>query len=153
MKIKHSVILAAPAGLLTLVGPIFVHHGTAAYETTQETTVKGTVADFQFVNAHSVIFLDAKNEKGDVEHWQVDTQSPNQLTRDGWNKNMLKRGDEIAITGFRAKNHSNILRFQKIVLPNGREIKTPIRPAKFPSIIFELAHVDLQAASPHPPFF
>jgi diphthamide biosynthesis methyltransferase len=123
MKIKHSAILAAAAGLLTLVGPIFAHHGTAAYETTQETTVKGTVTDFEFINPHTLIFLDVKNEKGDVEHWQVDAQSPNQLTRDGWTKNSLKPGDQIAVTGFRAKNHSNILRFLKVVLPNGREIK------------------------------
>lgn len=123
MKIKHSAILTAAVGLLSLVGPIFAHHGTAAYETTQETTVKGTVTDFQFVNPHTLIFLDVKNEKGDVEHWQVDAQSPNQLTRDGWNKNTLKPGDQIAVTGYRAKNHSNILRYLKVVLPDGREVK------------------------------
>jgi len=123
MKIKHSAILVAGVGLLTLVGPIFAHHGTAAYETTQETTVKGTVTDFEFINPHTLIFLDVKNDRGDVEHWQVDAQSPNQLTRDGWTKNLLKPGDQIAVIGFRAKNHSNILRFLKVVLPNGREIK------------------------------
>jgi len=123
MKFKHSAILAAAVGLLTIVGPIFAHHGTAAYDTTQETMVKGTVTDFQFINPHTLIFLDVKNDKGDVEHWQVDAQSPNQLTRDGWNKNTLKPGDQIAVTGFRAKNHSDILRFLKVVLPNGREIK------------------------------
>jgi diphthamide biosynthesis methyltransferase len=123
MRIKHSAILAAAVGILTLVGPIFAHHGTAAYETTQETTVKGTVTDFEFINPHTLIFLDVKNDRGDVEHWQVDAQSPNQLTRDGWTKNLLKPGDQIAVIGFRAKNHSNILRFLKVVLPNGREIK------------------------------
>ena len=123
MKFKHSAILAAAVGLLTIVGPIFAHHGTAAYDTTQETMVKGTVTDFQFINPHTLIFLDVKNDKGDVEHWQVDAQSPNQLTRDGWTKNLLKPGDQIAVIGFRAKNHSNILRSLKVVLPNGREIK------------------------------
>jgi diphthamide biosynthesis methyltransferase len=123
MRIKHSAILAAAVGLLTIVSPIFAHHGTAAYDTTQQTTVKGTVTDFQFVNPHTLIFLDVKNDKGDVEHWQVDAQSPNQLTREGWNKNTLKLGDQIAVTGFRAKNHADILRFLKVVLPNGQEMK------------------------------
>jgi diphthamide biosynthesis methyltransferase len=123
MRIKHSAILTAAVGLLTLVGPIFAHHGTAAYETTQETTVKGTVTDFEFINPHTLIFLDVKNDRGDLEHWQVDAQSPNQLTRDGWTKNLLKPGDQIAVIGFRAKNHSNVLRLLKVVLPNGREIK------------------------------
>src|ERR1700737_2615862 len=111
-KIKQTTVLAAAVGLLTVVGPIFAHHGTAAYDTTQETTVKGTVTDFQFVNPHTLIFFDVKNDKGVVEHWQAEAMSPNQLTRDGWNKNTLKPGDQITVTGYRAKNGSNILRFR-----------------------------------------
>ena len=123
MKIKHSAISAEAVGLLMFVCPVFANHGTAAYETTQETTVKGTVTDFEFINPHTLIFLDVKNDKGYVEHWQVDAQSPNQLTRDGWTKNSIKPGDSIAVTGFRAKNRSNILRFLRVVLSSGREIK------------------------------
>jgi|ERR1700732_2522056 DNA/RNA endonuclease YhcR with UshA esterase domain len=123
MKIKQTTVLAAAVGLLTVVGPIFAHHGTAAYDTTQETTVKGTVTDFQFVNPHTLIFFDVKNDKGVVEHWQAEAMSPNQLTRDGWNKNTLKPGDQITVTGYRAKNGSNILRFRKMALSNGQEIK------------------------------
>jgi hypothetical protein len=124
MKIKHSAIWAAAVGFLTIAGPVFAHHGTAAYDTTQEITVKGIVTDFQFINPHTLILLDVKNEKGEVEHWQVDAQSPNQLAREGWNKNTLKPGDQIGVTGFRPKNHSNILRFLKVVMPNGQELKT-----------------------------
>src|ERR1700730_11214133 len=123
MKIKQTTVLAAAVGLLTVAGPIFAHHGTAAYDTTQETTVKGTVTDFQFVNPHTLIFFDVKNDKGVVEHWQAEAMSPNQLTRDGWNKNTLKPGDQITVTGYRAKNGSNILRFRKMALSNGQEIK------------------------------
>jgi hypothetical protein len=123
MRIKQTTVLAAAVVLLTVVGPMFAHHGSAAYDTTQETTVKGTVTDFQFVNPHTLIFFDVKNDKGVVEHWQAEAMSPNQLTRDGWNKNTLKPGDQITITGYRAKNGSNILRFRKMALSNGQEIK------------------------------
>jgi hypothetical protein len=34
---------------------------------------------------------------------------------------MLKPGDQITVTGNRAKNGSNIMRLSKIVLPNGKE--------------------------------
>jgi len=123
MRVKQTTVLAAAVVLLTVVGPMFAHHGSAAYDTTQETTVKGTVTDFQFVNPHTLIFFDVKNDKGVVEHWQAEAMSPNQLTRDGWNKNTLKPGDQITITGYRAKNGSNILRFRKMALSNGQEIK------------------------------
>jgi hypothetical protein len=123
MNIKYSAVFAAAVLVFAVSISVFAHHGTAAYDTTQATTVKGTVTDFQFINPHTLILLDVKDDKGAVEHWQVDAQSPNQLTRDGWSKSMLKPGDQISITGYRAKNGSNILRFLKMVMPDGREIK------------------------------
>jgi hypothetical protein len=87
------------------------------------TTVKGTVTDFQFVNPHTLILFDVQNDKGVIEHWQAEATSPNHLFRTGWSKTMVKPGEQITVTGYRAKNGSNILRFQKMVLANGQEIK------------------------------
>jgi len=39
---------------------------------TKVVTLKGTVADFQFINPHTLILFDVKNEKGIVEHWQAE---------------------------------------------------------------------------------
>jgi len=36
---------------------------------------------------------------------------------------MLKPGDQVTVSGYRAKNGSPVLRFQKMVLANGQEIK------------------------------
>jgi hypothetical protein len=40
----------------------------------------------------------------------------------GWNGKTLKPGDEIVITGYRAKNGLNVLRLEKVLLANGTEI-------------------------------
>jgi hypothetical protein len=89
---------------------------------TKLVTVKGTVTDFQFINPHTLILFDVKNDKGVIEHWQAEATSPNHLVRAGWSKDIIKAGDQITISGFRAKNGSTVLRFQKMVLANGQEI-------------------------------
>ncbi|HVS87051.1 MAG TPA: DUF6152 family protein [Candidatus Acidoferrum sp.] len=122
MRVKPFVLFAIVVGLLAVSSSTFAHHGTANYDMTKVVTLKGTVTDFQFINPHTLILFDVKNEKGIVEHWQAEATSPNHLVRAGWTKNIVKSGDEITISGFRAKNGSTVMRFQKMVLANGQEI-------------------------------
>ena len=123
LKSKLLISLAWVVVFLAVSGPLFAHHGTANYDTTKLTTVTGTVTDFQFVNPHTLIFFDVKNDKGDVEHWQAEATSPNHLIRNGWTRDMLKPGDQVTVSGNRAKNGSFVLRFGKMVLANGQEVK------------------------------
>jgi DNA/RNA endonuclease YhcR with UshA esterase domain len=122
LRTKPLTVFVLVAGLLAASGSVFAHHGTANYDMTKALTVKGTVTDFQFINPHTLILFDVKNDKGEVEHWQAEATSPNHLVRAGWTKNTVKPGDQISISGFRAKNGANVLRFQKMVLANGQEI-------------------------------
>src|ERR1700688_4667301 len=110
------------AVLLMVSAPIFAHHGTSAYDTTKLTTVKGTVTDFQFNNPHVIISVEAKDDKGKVEMWTSEANSPNVLTRHGWNPDIIKKGDQITIIGYRPKNGAKTLRLQKVVLSNGQEL-------------------------------
>jgi len=103
-------------------GPVFAHHGTAAYETAKLTTVKGTVTEFQFINPHVEITVEVKDDKGKIEKWLGEANSPNVLSRHGWSKEMIKPGDQITVIGYRAKNGSYTLRLQKVVLSNGQEL-------------------------------
>ena len=122
VRSKLFVLGTLVVALLGVSGSTFAHHGTANYDMTKLVTLKGTVTDFQFVNPHVLILVDVKNDKGVVEHWQAEATSPNHLVRAGWTKNIVKSGDQITISGFRAKNGANVLRFEKMVLANGQEI-------------------------------
>jgi len=115
-------LFAGLAVLGMVSAPVFAHHGTSAYDTTKLTTVKGTVTDFQFNNPHVMISVEAKDDKGNVEVWTSEANSPNVLTRHGWNRDMIKKGDEITIIGNRPKNGAKTLRLQKVVLSNGQEL-------------------------------
>jgi hypothetical protein len=122
MKNWLLATIAGIAALLMVAAPIFGHHGTAAYDTTKLTTVKGTVTDFQFNNPHVMISLEAKDDRGKVEMWTSEANSPNVLTRHGWDRDIIKKGDQITIIGYRPKNGVKTLRLQKVVLSNGQEL-------------------------------
>ena len=110
------------AGLF-VSAPILAHHGETNYDTEKLVSVKATVTDFQFINPHVQIFMDATNDKGEIEKWTCEARSPAMLVRNGdWDKNTLKPGDVITATGFRSKNGTNILRLKKIVLADGKEL-------------------------------
>ena len=123
-KMKNIVLgLAIAFAALFVSAPLLAHHGETNYDTEKTTTVKGTVTTFLFINPHVQIFLDVKNDKGEIEKWSGEARSPTMLVRvGGWAKDTLKPGDTITVIGFRAKNGTNILRLKKIVLADGREM-------------------------------
>jgi uncharacterized protein DUF6152 len=92
--------------------PLGAHHGSSAFETDKMTMVKGTVTRFAFINPHALIYIDAVGDKGDVEHWIVESNSNNHLMRGGFDKNSLKPGDQVIVTGRRAKNGTLTLDIQ-----------------------------------------
>jgi hypothetical protein len=92
------------------------HHSAAAYESSKQITVTGTVTEFHFVNPHVLIYMSAKDESGATRKWQGELTSPNRLVRVGWNKDIMKTGDAIALTGYPAKDGGNSIRITKVVL-------------------------------------
>ena len=121
MKSKLLAFCAAAASLLMFSGPLFAHHGTAAFEMTTLTSIKGTVTEFDWANPHATIVLEEKDEKGSVRKWDVETNSPNLLYRAGWTKQTIKPGSQMTIFGYRGKDGASIFRLEKIVWPDGRE--------------------------------
>jgi hypothetical protein len=101
------------------------HHGSAGYNTKDVVTVTGTVTQFQFVNPHCLITMTAKDSKGESQKWEGELTSPNHLVRAGWNAHIIKEGDQITLTGWRALNGANALRITKTVV-NGKDLKTEV---------------------------
>jgi hypothetical protein len=121
MKTKSWNLCALGIGLLVISSPIFAHHGSSAYESKKLTTLKGTVTDFQFMNPHTEVVFEVKDDTGKVEKWTAEAASLLTMTRLGWNKNIFKPGDQVTFVGNRAKNGSNTMRLRKVVFPNGKE--------------------------------
>jgi hypothetical protein len=100
---------------------VFAHH-TWAVDRTRAITVKGTITGVNWSNPHVEIFLDAKDDNGNVEKWTVGGPSPGRMTGSGWNKNILKPGAIITAVGYRATDGSRLLRTETVMLSNGQEL-------------------------------
>jgi hypothetical protein len=119
MKTRTLAIAALAVRFLTISVPLFAHHGTASYDTSKTVTVKGTVTDLQFTNPHVLLFLDVKDDKGNVQKWQGELTSPNHLERAGWTRTSLKPGDQITISGFPTKSGANSMFVSKVLQADG----------------------------------
>ena len=121
---RRMASFALLVGIMTIASVAFAHHGTANYDTSKTVTVKGSVTDFQFINPHVLIVMDAKDEGGKIEKWQGELTSPNRLSRNGWTKSSIKLGDTITISGYPTKSGSTEIWIQKVVLAGGEELPT-----------------------------
>jgi hypothetical protein len=109
--------------LLLIAAAAAAHHGYAAFDTSTEITLKGTVTDFHFVNPHCIIEFDVKDGQGAVKNWKAELTSANHLAPKGWTESSVQPGDELAITGYRAKNGALSIWVNKIRLADGEELK------------------------------
>ena len=124
MKNRLLALFLVAIGFLLVSGPVLAHHGRSNYDVTSTATVKGIVTEFEWVNPHALIHLDVTGENGNVEKWIAETNSPNTLSRQGWNRNTVKIGDEITLVGHRVKGGGFYINFSKITWPDGR-VLTP----------------------------
>ena len=127
MKSKALILIAAAAALLVNAVPFLAHHGDAGRYEENTITLIGTVVEVQLVDPHSILVVDVPNEKGEVVRWQAELNGRTMLTKNyGWNKNTLKFGDKLTVTGRRVKSgapYMNLTDRASVVLTDsGKEI-------------------------------
>lgn len=109
------------AGILLGVPSLRAHHGLARFDTTHGVKLQGTVTDFQWINPHAYIYADVKDEHGKVTNWKFELGSLAMLTRfGGWTRDTVRRGDQITVEGFRAKDGSPYMSLATVQLSNGK---------------------------------
>jgi hypothetical protein len=122
MKAKPIIFFTVVVSLLVVSVPLFAHHGGVAYDTAKSITLKGTITNFEWSNPHSQVHLDVTDDKGNVVHWNFESQPPSILIHAGWAKNSLKPGEQVTIIARPAKNGSPIGILSKVVLADGQEL-------------------------------
>ena len=122
MKTKMVALLALIAGVLTLGAPLFAHHGDAAYMSTPTVLKDAVVTEYSWMNPHSLIKVDSKDDKGKVQHWVMEIGSTPSMTLLGWSRTTLKPGDVVTVYVFQTKNGLTVGRLNKLILPDGTEL-------------------------------
>ena len=114
-----SLIIIA---LVSAVAPLSAHHSwPVSYD--RLVTVKGTVVEFTWANPHPMMTLEVKNNDGQTEKWQVGGPAINRMEANGWTKTTVKAGDMITGTGYQFADGQKIIRLERVVLPDGKELR------------------------------
>ncbi len=124
---REALILMAAGTLMLAPASLPAHHGDAGRYEDNVIVLTGTVVEVQLVDPHSMIVLDAPDDKGKMVRWQAELGGRNGLTKNfGWTKNTIKFGDKVTITGRRVKNgapYINLTEKANVVLTDsGKEI-------------------------------
>ena len=116
-------VITATAVLLAMAVPAAAHHSFAAeFDGDRPVTLKGTVTKMDWVNPHSWIYVDVKDQSGKVVNWRFEMGPVNALLRMGWRKDSIPAGTAVEIQGYRAKSGQPVANAKQVKLPDGREL-------------------------------
>ena len=116
--VRAIVILA----LVLAAVPLSAHHSWPV-SMTQLVTVKGTVTEFVWTNPHPMITLEVRTTDGAIEKWLVGGPAINRMEANGWTKTTVKPGDVITGIGYQFADGQKIVRLERAVLADGKEIR------------------------------
>ncbi len=121
MKAMLTPVLVVLA-LVSAAIPLSAHHSWPV-NTSRLVTVKGTVVEFAWENPHPMITLEVRTDDGKVERWSVGGPAINRMEANGWNRTTVKPGDVMTGIGYQYSNGQKVVRLERVVLADGRELK------------------------------
>ena len=88
-------------GLMFLAAPpVKAHHSfDAEYDSRKIANFSGVVTKIDWQNPHAYIFINYKDESGEVKPLRFELGPPYALIRGGWKKDTVKIGDAITVEG------------------------------------------------------
>jgi hypothetical protein len=105
---KLAALIASLAGLAVAAAPAFAHHSRSGFYQGAESliTLSGTVKEFRWINPHSFIILEVRDEEGAVTTWGVELGDPGSMVRsgEGWGHDALEPGDEISFETYPSRD-------------------------------------------------
>ena len=115
-----------PAFVILMLGsavmPLWAHHSWPISRD-RLVTVKGTVIEFKWANPHPMMTLEVQANDGRTEKWLVGGPAIIRMEANGWTKTTVKVGDVITGTGYQFANGEKVLRLERVVLPDGKELR------------------------------
>jgi hypothetical protein len=100
--------------------PARAHHAFAAeYDSKIMLTLTGKISKVEWTNPHIYIHIAVTDPAGKVTTWALEGYPPNTLKRTGFPRDILKLGETVTITAYKAKDGSNTGAGREITFANG----------------------------------
>jgi hypothetical protein len=81
------------------------------------------VTEFTWTNPHPMIAIEVKNSEGAIEKWMIGGPAVNRMEANGWTKTTVKPGDVITGIGYQFADGQKIVRLERAILADGKEIR------------------------------
>jgi hypothetical protein len=112
---------------LVLAGTAWAHHSVQSqFDIHKTISISGTVAKIEFINPHSYLTVNVKDDGGKVQKWAFELGGPGVLRRAGLSRadrGGLKAGDQIVVTALASRDGSNSGWVQEVRVSDGRTFK------------------------------
>ena len=122
---RKTCTLVVFLGLLLSALTASAHHSVQAeFDLNKPITITGVVTKVEWINPHSYLYLDVKDDNGNVKHWAFEMAGPGALRRAGLSRadrGGLKAGDTVTINAVAAKDGTDAGLIKDVTLPDGRK--------------------------------
>lgn len=111
------------------------HHSQSEFDLRSTVAVEGTVTKVEWKSPHARLYVDVKDENGEVVSWDLELPSPNTLMRRGWKRDSLKPGDHVRVTASPARNFPALGIATSIKDTDGKALFTGTTPVHEPAAV------------------
>lgn len=94
------------AASMLMVSAYGHHSFRAQYDSAKPIDVTGYVTKIDWMNPHVYFYIDVVNAEGKTESWAFEMGPPHMLEQRGWKRNSMAIGDELEVSGTRARDGS-----------------------------------------------
>ena len=120
----RTLLTAALFGsFLSLAHYAAAHHAFAAnYDMDREGTVEGVVEEVVWTNPHVHYYIQVTKEDGSTELWDGESANLSLLASRGWDRNTIRVGDEIRVTGLLGRDGKRRIQMRQVVRVDGKPL-------------------------------
>jgi Family of unknown function (DUF6152) len=123
VKYNLTFFIALLASFAIVAVPAAAHHGSQGYDFSgPRKTLKGTVTRYAWANPHAQLYLDVKDDKGNIVNWVMELNNPGNLVGLGWTHSSIKAGDVVTVIFNAGLNGKPIGICTDVVFADGRKL-------------------------------
>ena len=121
MKNLKTIAPLALTLALGVASPALSHHSHAMFDHSKPATVTGTVKEFVFRNPHVYLYLDVKNDRGEVVTYWIEMSNIQNMIKQGINQSTLKVGEVVTVRVHPLRDGRPGGNYETLTTADGRE--------------------------------